>query len=50
MNIDLERFRFGSDVDFIKALLIEESVFVMPGKVVNISVSIVVCLNHRLCV
>ncbi|XP_064399060.1 tyrosine aminotransferase-like [Halichondria panicea] len=32
VNIDLERFRFGSDVDFIKALLIEESVFVMPGK------------------
>lgn len=31
--INLECFEFTSDVDFVKALLIEKSVFVMPGKV-----------------
>ncbi len=31
--IDLERFGFASDVDFVNTLLIEKSVFVMPGKV-----------------
>ena len=33
MTIDLEHFPHDSDVEFVKALLREESVYVMPGKV-----------------
>ena len=46
MTIDLDHFPYESDVEFVKALLREKSVYVMPGKVSDQLVLIVTFNLH----